>query len=406
MNLLLLQKKQKKNEDYTGIIRYIRHTVKALESSFCILECKEGAYEPLSPEGSSIEDVFLQLVRLGIGIKTNASISGIVKWDEVETLAEQQGLSAILLDGVETLTEEHRPKEEFLLQWIGRVIQDESFFSLQKEVAVDMAKLFHRNGIKTYVLKGAVVSECYPKPNHRVSVDIDCYLLPEKSNFDAWSLGNDLIQAKGFRVNTEFYKNSSFEISGVNIENHQFLTPFRGNKRLAEFERLLQIYMSRDKGENVMEGTYLYRPPVMVTSLFLIEHAYSHFLHTGLTWRFVLDWALFRKKHVSEIDWNTFNALIDEFGFRKFYDSFYRIGRYLFGELTETNLTNSDKRMLSDIWAPLDLHETVHGIKGKLSMVGNTWRARWKYDYFAEISMIHALWIQVKAFLFIKHPKI
>ena len=119
-----------------------------------------------------------------------------------------------------------------------------------------------------------------------------------------------------------------------------------------------------------------------------------------------MDWALFRKKHVSEIDWNTFNALIDEFGFRKFYDSFFRIGRYLFGDLTETNLTKTDKRMLSDIWAPLDLHETVYGIKGKLSMVGNTWRARWKYHYFAEISMIHALWIQVKAFLFIKHPKI
>ena len=355
---------------------------------------------------SVTEEVFLQLVRRGIGIKTNAPIPKDVKWDEVEALAEQQGLLAIMLDGVESLSDEQRPKEEFLLQWIGGVMQDELFFYLQKEVAADVAKLFYRNGIKTYVLKGAVISECYPKPSHRVSVDIDCYLLPEKGNFDAWSLGNDLIRAKGFSVNTDFYKNSSFEISGVTIENHQFLTPFRGNKRLAEFEKLLQFYMSRDKGEDVMEGTYLYRPPVMVTSLFLIEHAYSHFLHTGLTWRFVLDWMLFRKKHVSEIDWNTFDALIDEFGFRKFYDSFYRIGRYLFGDLSETNLTKTDKRMLSDIWDPLDLHETVYGIKGKLSMVGNTWRARWKYHYFAEISMTHALWIQVKGFLFIKHPKI
>lgn len=355
---------------------------------------------------SVTEEVFLQLVRLGIGIKTNASIPDDVKWDEAEALAEQQGLLAIMLDGVESLSEEQRPKKEFLLQWIGRVMQDESFFSLQREVAVDVAKLFYRNGIKTYVLKGAVISECYPKPCHRVSVDIDCYLLPEKSNFDAWSLGNDLIRAKGFSVNTDFYKNSSFEISGVNIENHQFLTPFRGNKRLAEFEKLLQIYMSRDKGEDVMEGTYLYRPPVMVTSLFLIEHAYSHFLHTGLTWRFVLDWTLYRRRHVTEIDWNTFDALIDEFGFRKFYNSFSRLGQYLIGEIQYSSFKIQDKKMLADVWAPLDLHETVHGMKGKLSMVGNTWRARWKYHYFAEISMIHALWIQVKGFLFIKHPKI
>lgn len=355
---------------------------------------------------SVAEEVFLQLVRRGIGIKPNAPIPNVVKWDEVEALAEQQGLLAIMLDGVESLSEEQRPKKEFLLQWIGRVMQDESFFSLQKEVAADMAKLFYRNGIKTYVLKGAVVSECYPKSNHRVSVDIDCYLLPEKGNFDAWSLGNDLIRAKGFLVNTDFYKNSSFNISGVNIENHQFLTPFRGNKRLAELEKFLQIYMSRDKGEDVMEGTSLYRPPVLVTSLFLIEHAYSHFLHTGLTWRFVLDWMLYRRRHVSEIDWNTFDALIDEFGFRKFYDSFYRIGRYLLGDLTETDMTKTDKRMLKDIWAPLDLHDAVRGLKGKLALAGNTRRARWKYHYFAEISMIHALWIQVKGFLFINHPKI
>jgi hypothetical protein len=62
--------------------------------------------------------------------------------------------------------------------------------------------------------------------------------------------------------------------------------------------------------------------------------------------------------------------------------------------------------MLEDVWAELDLHDTVKGIKGKLALVGNTWRARWKYHYFSEISMLHALWIQVKGFLFIKEPKL
>lgn len=66
----------------------------------------------------SVEEVFLQLIRLGIGVKTNTSIPDDVRWDEVETLAEQQGLLAIMLDGVELLSEEPRPKKELLLQWI------------------------------------------------------------------------------------------------------------------------------------------------------------------------------------------------------------------------------------------------------------------------------------------------
>ena len=62
--------------------------------------------------------------------------------------------------------------------------------------------------------------------------------------------------------------------------------------------------------------------------------------------------------------------------------------------------------MLNDIWAPLDLHETLHGVKGKLGLAGNTWRARWKYRYFSPISMPLALWIQTTGFLFDKNPKL
>lgn len=72
--------------------------------------------------------------------------------------------------------------------------------------------------------------------------------------------------------------------------------------------------------------------PVMVSALFLIEHAYSHFLYEGLTWRLVLDWMMFSRKHKGEITWRDLGALIDEFGFRKFYESYVMLGRYLLGK--------------------------------------------------------------------------
>lgn len=353
---------------------------------------------------TALQQSFLSLVRLGIGLPVS-NIAIVTNWKYLETLAKQQGLLPIVVDGIEKLPEEQRPPKELLLQWIGEVLQGESVYDLQKAVAVDMANLFYHNAIRPYVLKGNVVAECYPKPKHRVSVDIDCYLLPDKGDFDAWSLGNDLIRAKGFNVNTDFYKNSSFDISGVNIENHQFFTPYRGNKKLSEFERVLHALMKQDN-EDVIEGTHLYRPPVLVTALFLIEHAYSHFLHEGLTWRHVLDWMMLSRKHQKEILWADLEALVDEYGFKKFYDSYNRLGKYLLGEVNDSDLSNVDKKMLADVWAPLDLHDTVRGFKGKLALAGNTLRARWKYQYFADISMLHALWIQVKGFLFIREPKL
>ena len=274
-----------------------------------------------------------------------------------------------------------------------------------------MAELFHDNSIRTYVLKGGVVAECYADPTHRLSADMDCYLIMNKgcagdSHYEAWMQGDNLIKTAGYQVDDGFYKNSGFHLPGLTVENHRFITPFRGNKTLRKLEILLQGIMKEDKGEDLFEGTFLYRPPMMVSALFLIEHAYSHFLHEGLTCRMVLDWMMFGEKHETEIDWDLLDAYVDEFRFRKFYDSYVRLGRYLMGEIDESGLADEDRLMLTDVWAPLDLHESLHGSKAKFDLAGNTWRARWKYKHFAEISWIEALWIQVKGFLFLRNPQL
>lgn len=357
------------------------------------------------------EELFFRLVRLGIGLDESVIVPNNVNWKILKAYSDEQGLSAVVLDGIDKLNSEgdiatNTMPQYLRLEWIGEVLQGESTYAYQKEVAVDMANLFHRNYIRTYVLKGFIIAECYPRPNHRVSADMDCYLLPDKGDFNAWELGNDLIKGKRFDVRTSFYKNSTFFLPGLTVENHQFLTPFRGNERLAAFEKVLQAKLQSDRGNDIIEGTWLYRPPVMVSALFMIEHSYSHFLHEGLTWKMVLDWVLFSKKHKAAIDWNSLGAFVDEFGFRKFYDAYVRMGQYLVGEISDSDLSKREKRMLKDIWAPLDLHETTEGLKGKMALAGNTWRARWKYRYFTEISWIKALWIQVKGVLFIKKPSL
>ncbi len=351
------------------------------------------------------QETFLQLVRLGIGHDAGP-IAGVLDWSDIQALAIQQGLFALVLDGVERLPENQRPPKVDLLQWIGETLQGESQYAAQQKAAKEMASLFHQNRIRTYVLKGLVIAECYPKPERRLSVDMDCFLLPDKGDFDAWSLGNNLIKNQGYEVAFDYYKNSTFYLPGLTVENHQFMVPFRGNHILKNLEIVLQGMMRDDKGSDIVEGTSLYRPPIMVSAIFLIEHAYSHFLHQGLTWRMVLDWMMFIEKHKKEILWADFDALIDEFGFRRFYDSYLRLGKFLLGEMQEEDLTRADKRMLADVWAPLDLHDNITGVKGKIAMAGNYWRARWKFRYFSNISWLHALWIQVWGHLFIRNLKL
>ena len=371
---------------------------------------------------SCLKNTILALVRLGIGNRATVSLPDNIDWNVIEALAKQQGLFGVVVDGVlchlDSTNDADLLPLTTKLRWMGEVQLEENRFRYQWNTACKMAQLFHENDIRSYVLKGMVVSECYPVPKHRVGSDFDCFPLPEKGGFDAWEKANQLIAETGCEVEKVFYKNSTFRFPGLMVENHRYMVPFRGNKTLQKLEVLLQGMMRNSMNHLLtdskngqyevsrFEGSELWRPPVMVSALFLIEHAYSHFLHEGLTWRHVLDWVMFSHKHEVDIDWVALNAQIDEFGFRKFYDVFIRLGKYLLGEIQNNCLTVQEKRMLDDVWRPLDLHESVRGFKGKLALAGNTWRARWKYRYFTEITWFTALWIQVKGFLFEKTPKL
>ena len=381
---------------------------------------------------TNFQDVFLQLVRLGIGGEAGASLPmagplSVEDWQALEELANEHGLLGVMLDGVEKLPRELRPEKKAIIQSIGQLIQSEQQYAVQEHAAAEMGLLLHQHGIRTYVLKGAVVAECYPRPEHRRSVDMDCFLVDENVNLDlndnldlnaeVWEKGNRVVEEAGFEVARGFYKNSTFHLPGLAVENHRFMTPFRGNKRLKRLERLLQsmIVNDNDNGDGNelglrlkrrFQGTCLYRPPVMVSALFLIEHAYSHFLHEGLTWRHVLDWQMFSRRHREEIDWGTFDAFVDEYGFRKFYDSYSRLGRFLVGELTADGLTPAERRMLADVWGPLDVHESLHGLKAKLQLAGNYWRARWKYRLFTDMTWLRALAEWVLGAVFERQPRL
>lgn len=356
-----------------------------------------------------LKETFFKLVRLGVGSQSadTTNIPEGLNWVLLQTISEENGVSAIVLDGLDRL-----PSKSYSIpvplkkQWIGQLYHIENKNSIQWKSAVEMAQLFREKAIRTYVLKGQVIAECYPKPNHRSSSDMDCYLLSLDGNPNAWESGNSMIESRGFEVKRNHYKNSTFYLPGLMVENHKFLTPFRGNRHLTALEVMLQRMIYDDKGDDCFEGAFLFKPPVMVSSLFLIEHAYSHFLHEGLTWRHILDWMMFSKRHNNEIDWQSFSTYVDEFGFRLFYNSFVHLGGYLLGELQEDELSDLDKMMLADVWAPLDIHPDVHGWKSKLVLARNTWRAGWKYRHFSKLSMIHALWIQVKGFLFMRHPEL
>lgn len=85
-------------------------------------------------------EVFLQLVRLGLGTKKNHYFIDSVNWTEIAALAEKQGLTAIVLDGIESLPDNKRPPQVMLLNLIGEVLQSyEQRYEIYKKTISEMA---------------------------------------------------------------------------------------------------------------------------------------------------------------------------------------------------------------------------------------------------------------------------
>ena len=58
------------------------------------------------------------------------------------------------------------------------------------------------------------------------------------------------------------------------------------------------------------------------------------------------------------------------------------------------------------IAALVDVHESLHGLKAKLQLAGNYWRARWKYRLFTDMTWLRALAEWVLGAVFDRQPRL
>jgi len=96
------------------------------------------------------KDSFLTLVRMGIGHR--CAFPDVIDWQSIKTLADKQGLTAIIVDGIEQLPDTKRPPKELLLQWIGEVFQNyENRYKLYQRAIAELASWYNNHGYKMMV---------------------------------------------------------------------------------------------------------------------------------------------------------------------------------------------------------------------------------------------------------------
>lgn len=336
----------------------------------------------------STRKAFIDLIRLGIGHEPLSS-SHSFAWASIKSLAEAQGLSAIVLDGIEGLRIKAYnvvlPEKKFLTQWIGEVLHGYEYrYELYRRAIAEMAGFYNLYGFKMMVLKGYACSLDWPKPEHRPTGDIDIWQFGRQKEADV-----AVSREKGIEVDNSHHHHTVFYWRDFMVENHyDFINVHYGHKN-AEIEKILKE-LGRDNSHYVeLYGEKVYLPSSNLHALFLLRHALLHFAMPEMNMRQVLDWAFFVEKHSDEIDWPWLINVSEQYHMTEFLSVMNAICKDDLGFSCELfppiqyNPIIKD-RVLSDILTP-EFQETLEpgsGIIKRVLYKYRRWKASaWKLDF-------------------------
>lgn len=367
-------------------------------------------------------EILLKLVRMAMGWETDFSLSGDIDWKEVLTIAHEQGVNAIAVDGLEIYMSKH-PQDspaknsaafkQILLEAIGGLQMVEYNYMNHVAALTELSEILSKKKIPFMIMKGFACGQYYPNPKHRPCGDIDIY------PGDMFEGSNQALKDAGIESDPYYYRHSASYIKNVMIENHRVLGDLRGpKKQTREFEDWLEREANKSlkdgKPANVLDqeikgGVY---PTANFNALFLPWHVSAHFMFERVTLRHLLDWALFIVHEGKNIDVKMFREAKKKFtyGYSKLADISTALSiKYLkipVGGIPQSIMQDAeiiDSVLVGKVWEYMFVGQPKERDsrlwKERMNNVRRIWREKWKYKELYGSSVASFLYYKVKGVL-------
>lgn len=219
-----------------------------------------------------------------------------VDWPAIFTLANQQKLLPILFEAVRKMPAAEENVALFAVtkqQVIGQVLN-------QTMRSAEFSDLYHKlrsAGLHPIVVKGQLCSRLYPQTDHRISADDDL-LIPD-GEFMAC---HEQLLTNGLTTDTPTDELATAdEVSYTKDGSPLYIELHRHLFDSAEDAHDELNHFFTDINPVEMDG-FLAMPP-HEHLLYLILHAYKHFVRSGIGARQFCDIGLWAREYHAEIDW-------------------------------------------------------------------------------------------------------
>lgn len=336
---------------------------------------------------NSIEEIFLIIVRASLfsGRRPDKYEMDEGQWDSLFSLARTHKLLGVVLDEVSchpsNLSFRQRAK------WTVVVAQAKKSFAHKREVLLHFRDLLAARDIPLMLLKGQGIAALYPKPELRVSSDIDIYTR------GCFQQVNEMARNMGLVFEEDIDKHSAFIFEDVIIENHRKVNDGINAATKAVSDLLLARLDSFADTSPDLPGILL--PDKDIYAFYVLMHTIYHYEwmawdEENIVLGQIVDLALVFEHYGKIMDWGYFGRICNETRLKYPFSLFAMvIKKYLGISIAEDCYLApcSDKSVdmvMNDVFSP-----GIHPLKAKNPVSKAVQAIRLRFNHFRKYRMIY-----------------
>ena len=273
----------------------------------------------------SVAGIFLKLLSCGIKGTEFSFEPDEALCNGVWTIAEMHHVTTLVFDGLdcEAIQKDcpvfFKELQEKARQYVFGQAQRTADFLL-------LYDFLKARGLYPLVTKGIVCRSLYPEPEHRPSSDEDLLIRP----VDFPGIHEAMLEAGFSLVDPDQKIDSAFEISYQHPDNHLYIEVHKmlfppESDAYGNLNECFEGVFARS-GTQSIYGVAFHTLGFTDHLLYLILHAFKHFLHSGFGIRQVCDIVLFSKTYCDQIDWTVMQEKLTAVHAMDFAAAIYKIG--------------------------------------------------------------------------------
>ena len=222
------------------------------------------------------------------------------EWGKVFDLAREQTVLGLVADAVGKLPYELKPDKDVLVRMQHHVMRSLQAHALLDRKLAETVALLRSHDIHPVLFKGQGLATNYPDPKLRQCGDIDLYV-GEGSYMKACDV---VISAFGTdEHDSESVKHMHLNNGGVTIELHRIAEKQPGFFEDRRYQAWTLKHLEHsDRRKVQIGGETIELPPVNFDAVYIMNHAWHHFVNGGIGLRQVCDWTLYVHRFHKEVD--------------------------------------------------------------------------------------------------------